>query len=258
MHRALKVCAPFWLAVTVAACATNPVTGKRELSLLSEAQEIQIGRAQDAQVRREMGVYADRELQQYVSDIGLRLAQLSERPTLPWDFAVVDVQSINAFALPGGYLYVTRGILPFLDNEAQIAGVIGHEIDREKYLKRVDGIVYGDNPDQGVVRGSSFLHAGPRFAIDFPPGWDVTNGSSSMVAKEPGVDALIVLQLLQNPVGRTIQDVALRSMEGAGFRALDGVRSTGGVKATTLAIMNGHAVSDQPRPGELLKIVVAG
>ena len=87
-------------------------------SLLSEAQEIQIGQAQDAQVRKEMGVYADRELQQYVSDIGLRLAQVSERPNLPWHFTVVDVPAINAFALPGGYIYITRGILPFLDNEA--------------------------------------------------------------------------------------------------------------------------------------------
>jgi predicted Zn-dependent protease len=474
-----------FVAVTLGACAMNPVTGKREFSLLSEAQEIQIGQAQDAEIRKEMGVYADRELQQYVTDIGLRLAQMSERPNLPWHFTVVDAPAINAFALPGGYIYITRGILPFLDNEAQLAGVIGHEIghvtarhaaqqysrstgaelglilgtifvpqtrpfaqlgesglgvlflkygrddelqaddlgvkyasragwdpagipqmlttlgrveeasdnkgvpnwlsthpaagdrvqrvqaavreaeaasttpgkggaaDREKYLKRVDGIVYGDNPDQGIVRGDSFFHAGLRFAIDFPPGWDVTNTPSQVVAKEPGVDALIVLQLLQNPVGRTIQDVALRSMEGAGFRVLGGGRTTingldafvgtyqgtveglgrvtaraahvvhaqnvflvagiapqqtylrlerpfvrmldsfrpmtraeaegirpnrialyaaregdtwqsiaehqgaGAVKASTLAIMNGHGVSEQPRPGERLKIVVA-
>ena len=104
MPEALKICAAFWLAVTLAACATNPVTGKRELSLLSEAQEIQIGQAQDAQVRKEMGVYGDRELQRYISDIGVRLAQVSERPSLPWHFTVVDVPAINAFALPGGYI----------------------------------------------------------------------------------------------------------------------------------------------------------
>src|SRR5437763_15519383 len=82
----------------------------------------------DADVRREMGVYADRERQDYVSNIGVRLAQQSERPSLPWHFTVVDVPAINAFALPGGYIYITRGILPFLDNEAQLAGVLGHEI----------------------------------------------------------------------------------------------------------------------------------
>ena len=72
------------------ACATNPVTGKRELSFLSEAQEIAIGQQSDAEVRRDMGVYDDPELQRYVSDIGDRLAKLSHRPQLPWQFTVVD------------------------------------------------------------------------------------------------------------------------------------------------------------------------
>src|SRR6266850_5647111 len=117
----------FALAV-VAGCATNPVTGKRELSLMSEAQEIQIGQQQDAEVRKEMGVYNDRALQEYVTTLGLKLAQVSERPNLPWHFTVLDVPAINAFALPGGYIYITRGILPLLDDEAQLAGVLGHEI----------------------------------------------------------------------------------------------------------------------------------
>jgi predicted Zn-dependent protease len=487
MH--LRTCTAWLPLVLAAACATNPATGKRELSLMSEAQELQIGQEQDAQVRKEMGVYDDHELQQYVSDIGLRLARVSERPNLLWRFTVVDVPAINAFALPGGYIYVTRGILPFLDNEAQLAGVLGHEIghvtarhaaqqysrasgaqlglilgtiflpqtrpfaqlgqgglgalflkygrddelqadalgvkyasaggwdpagipqmlttlarveeaadnkgipnwlsthpapedrvqrvqtavraattgdlpadslaprfltNRDGYLQRIDGIVFGDNPDQGVVRGESFLHGGLRFAIDFPPAWDVVNSRSQVVAKEPGANVLMLLQLLEQPVGRTIQDVALRSMESAGFRVVDGGRTTingldafvgtydgalqdlgrvtvraahvvhdrkvfliaglatpqvyprlepaftktfnsfrpmtraeaegirpnrvvfytardgdswqsiaehqgkGVAKATTLAIMNGHAVNDQPRRGERLKIVVAG
>ena len=87
-----------------------------------------MGRESDAQVRAEMGVYDDPELTKYVSDIGLKLAKLSERPNLPWQFTVVDQAAINAFALPGGFIYVTRGILPFLDNEAELAGVLGHEI----------------------------------------------------------------------------------------------------------------------------------
>ena len=112
----------------VAACATNPVTGRRELSLMSEGQEISIGQEQDPLVKKEMGIYNDPELQKYVSDIGLRLAKLSERPNLPWHFTVVDQPAINAFALPGGYIYITRGILAFLQDEAELAGVLGHEI----------------------------------------------------------------------------------------------------------------------------------
>jgi len=476
-----SACAAAALAFTIA-CATNPVTGKREVSFMSEAQEIQLGQQQDAEVRREMGVYRDAALQEYVSGIGMKLARASERPDLPWHFTVVDSPAVNAFALPGGYIYITRGIMPFLDNEAQLAGVIGHEIghvtarhaaqqysrstgaqlgllvgsilvpqtrplaqlggnglgllflkygrddeaqadslgvkyasrtgwdpagvpqmlttlarieensdnkgvpnwlsthpapedrvqrvsaavqqaetgadrfivERDGFLKRIDGIVYGDNPDQGVVRGGRFLHAGLRFAVDFPSGWEVNNGQTQVVAKEPGGRPLLLLQTVTRPIGRTIQEVALRSMAGAGFRATAGgttsinglnayvgsylgtlqnlgrveVRAAhvvlnrdvfllagiapvdeyaraepvflktvnsfkplsrseaesiapnrvdlytarsgdtwqsiaerqGGrvVKPTTLAIMNGHTVTDQPRPGERLKIVVAG
>src|SRR5687767_3756745 len=116
------------LVIVSAACATNPVTGKRQMSLLSEADEIAIGQQQDAEIRREMGVYSDEALQRYVNDVGQQLARLSHRPNLPWSFTVVDNPAINAFALPGGYIYLTRGILAYLDDEAELAGVLGHEI----------------------------------------------------------------------------------------------------------------------------------
>src|SRR3990170_729391 len=115
-------------AMFVTACATNPVTGKRELSFMSEAQEISVGRELDAQVRQEMGLYDNDGLQRYVQDLGMGLARSSERPNLPWSFAVLDSPAVNAFALPGGFIYITRGILPYLDNEAQLVGVLGHEI----------------------------------------------------------------------------------------------------------------------------------
>ncbi len=106
-----------------------------------------MGRESDAQVRAEMGVYNDPELAKYVSDIGLRLAKLSERPNLPWQFTVVDQPAINAFALPGGFIYITRGILPFLDDEAELAGVLGHEIGHvtarhsvRQYTRTVGGV----------------------------------------------------------------------------------------------------------------------
>ena len=128
LPRASRPSAIAVLALTIAACATNPATGKKEFSLMSEAQEVELGKNMDGEVRREMGVYQDAELQRYVESVGQRLARNSQRPTLDWHFAVVDQPAINAFALPGGYIYLTRGILPFLNSEAQLAGVLGHEI----------------------------------------------------------------------------------------------------------------------------------
>ena len=113
-------------AVTLAACATNPATGESEFSLMSEAQEVQLGKEMDPQIRQQMGVYQDAELQRYVSEVGLRLARASERPSLPWQFTVVDEPAVNAFALPGGFIYITRGIMAYLHDEEQLAGVLGH------------------------------------------------------------------------------------------------------------------------------------
>jgi predicted Zn-dependent protease len=343
------------IAAAVAACATNPVTGQREISLMSEGQEIALGKEADGQIRAEMGLYDDPELQRYVSDIGLRLAKLSERPNLPWQFAVVDQPAINAFALPGGYIYLTRGILAFLDNEAEVAGVLGHEIghvtarhaaqqytrqvggqvglvalgifvpaarpfgelsaqalgllflkygredelqadtlgarysssaswdpagvtgmlstlgrldeasgqrkgipnflsthpdplqrveqiqpivqklkegrsgfevDRESLLQRVDGVMYGDNPDQGIVRDSTFLHPPLRFRVDFPKGWEVANSAQQVVSKAPEADVFLLLQIVRKPDGTDVRDIALGHMQGAGFQAVDGQRTT--------------------------------
>ena len=132
MSAPLRYPLPFFVVIlliaALVACATNPATGQREFSLMSEAQEVQIGREMDGEIKREMGVYDDAELQRYVSNVGMRLARVSERPNLPWQFVVVDEPAVNAFALPGGYIYLTRGILAFLHDEEQLAGVLGHEI----------------------------------------------------------------------------------------------------------------------------------
>jgi predicted Zn-dependent protease len=109
-------------------CATNPATGKRQLMLMSEAEEVGLGKQSDAEVRKQMGLYPDANLQRYVNRVGQQLAKASHRPNLPWTFAVVDEQAVNAFALPGGFIYVTRGILPFLQTEAELAAVMGHEV----------------------------------------------------------------------------------------------------------------------------------
>ena len=109
---------------TAIACVTNPATGQRQFNLLSESDEVALGKQSDAQIRQEMGVYGDQALQEYVNRVGQAMAKTSHRPQLPWTFAVVDASAINAFALPGGYIYLTRGILPFLRDEAEMANAI--------------------------------------------------------------------------------------------------------------------------------------
>jgi predicted Zn-dependent protease len=125
-----------WLISTLAAAlltacgstSTNPVTGQRERTVMNEQTEITEGRKAHEQVLKEYGVYPNPALQSYVSGVGLRLAKASQRPDLPWTFTVLDSPEINAFALPGGYIYITRGIMAYLDSEADLAGVLGHEI----------------------------------------------------------------------------------------------------------------------------------
>ena len=351
----MRLRSPLALIALIAAfaCATNPATGKRQFNLMSEAQEISAGQEADAQVKKEMGLYNDPNLQEYISSIGMKLAQASERPNLPWHYSVVDVPAINAFALPGGYVYITRGILPFLNDEAQLAGVLGHETghvtarhaaqqytravggtvglvalgifvpgarpfgqlaeqglgvlflkygrgdelqadqlgaryaargnwdpagvpdmlttlgrldeasgqrrgvpnwlethpeplarvkeiqptvqqlsagrtdfvrNHDAMLRAVDGIIYGDNPDQGVVRGPSFIHPPLRFRIDFPNGWDIQNSPEQVMAKAPGADVYMLLEQVQMPRGNGVENIARAQMENAGFRVLSGSR----------------------------------
>src|SRR5690242_9343653 len=120
---------PFFLAACAAlACATNPATGAKELMLISESQEIAMGQGYDKDVVASIGLYADTGMQRWIQQFGSQLAAASERPNLPWTFHVVDDPVVNAFAIPGGYIYVTRGILAHLNSEAELAGVVGHEI----------------------------------------------------------------------------------------------------------------------------------
>ena len=112
----------------LAACATNPVSGRSEVSLMSKPDEVKIGQKMHTQVLQQMGQYDDAALQDYVKYLGTKLAKQSHRPNLDWHFTVVDTDDVNAFALPGGYIYISRGILPYLASEAELAAVLGHEI----------------------------------------------------------------------------------------------------------------------------------
>jgi predicted Zn-dependent protease len=321
---------------------------------MSEAEEIQIGRQSDAEIRKQMGVYDDAALQQYVTRIGQRLAQASKRPNLPWTFTVVNEPAVNAFALPGGFVYVTRGILPFIRNEAELAAVIGHEIghvdgrhsveaysrqtlgagglavasiflpedaqaaagaagiglslmflrhgreaeleadqlgvrytsasgwapagmsgllntlarldaasgsrrgvpnwalthppaadrvqkvqeavaaasgsgatatNQEDFERRLDGIVFGDSREKGMVRGNEFVHPVLRFAVRFPEGWDIVNTDEQVAAQRDANSSLaMVLQLVPNPSG-SIEQTANAVTAKAGYRELSGDRT---------------------------------
>lgn len=114
----------FWLA----GCAINPVTLEKDLMIISEEKEIAIGKRSDPFISQEFGYYDDPALQDYVSRIGQKLVRVCPRRDIEYHFKILDSNDINAFALPGGYIYVTRGILAIINSEAELAGILGHEI----------------------------------------------------------------------------------------------------------------------------------
>ncbi|HVR43305.1 MAG TPA: M48 family metalloprotease [Thermoanaerobaculia bacterium] len=307
--------------ILLAACATNPVTGKRQLAMITESQEIAMGQEAARQVAAQMGLYDDPELQAYVDRVGQEMAAVSERPEIPWQFAVVDDPTVNAFALPGGPVFLTRGILAHFNNEAEMASVLGHEIghitarhaveqvskqqlaglglglamilspevaqfgdlanlglqlmflkfgrDDERqsddlglrymtdagwdprhmppvfgviseisrlqgggripawasthpdpenraqrlaaqigqlgaaggrvnpdgYLAMLDGMIFGENPREGYVIGSAFIHPDLAFRITFPEGWAIQNMRQQVIAVSPREDAAVGLSL---------------------------------------------------------------
>lgn len=315
-------------------CARNPVTGKSELSLVSEGQEIQMGQQGAKEVEQSIGFYKDAAVNAYVADLGKRMAAQSERPNLPWEFHVVDDAAVNAFAIPGGFIYVTRGLMSSINNEAELAGVIGHEIahvthrhsvqqisksqlaqlglgigsilssdiakfgqlagaglgllflkygrdaenqadqsgfryalgqnydvrqmpnvfgtlgrlsaasgagklpewlsthpdpgnrierlekmidtvaldqrklivDREDYLRHIQGMTFGEDPRQGYFEGSYFYHPQMRFQLQFPEEWKKQNMPQAVVAVSPAEDAIIQLGL----AGQTPPEQAAR------------------------------------------------
>ena len=141
------------LTVATVACATNPVTGKSELSLVSESQEIEIGRSEAQKTLQSIGEYDNAEAQALVRQIGMRMASESERPQLPWEFHVLDDEQVNAFALPGGFIFVTRGIMTYMNDEAELASVIGHEIGHVTAKHSVNQISTAQLATVGLAAG---------------------------------------------------------------------------------------------------------
>jgi len=111
------------------ACTVNPVTLKREFNIVSEEREIRLGRNASYPVAQQFGgLYDDVDLQRYINEVGQQLVTVCDRNYIQYYFQVIDSSILNAFALPGGYIFITRGLLAELENEAQLAGVLGHEI----------------------------------------------------------------------------------------------------------------------------------
>ena len=109
-------------------CATNPVTGEQNLALMSEEKELALGAKNHPEILKQYGIYDNPALQAYVDHIGQQLARHSHRADLKYTFTVLDSPEVNAFALPGGYVYITRGIMAYINSEAELAAVLGHEI----------------------------------------------------------------------------------------------------------------------------------
>jgi predicted Zn-dependent protease len=363
VHRPLRTIVASWLAVALVAapgCGENPATGKRQLSLISEEEEIALGRSAADEAMRSLGVVADEALQAYVQDLGEKLAAASERPRLPWSFRVVDDPTPNAFALPGGYIFVTRGLLGLLTSEAQLASVLGHEIahvtarhsasqiskaqiaqfglglgalvfpelrdlqgvasaglqllflkhgrdaerqadelgfryalgqrydvremrevfevlqsagesagrspvpgwltthpseperiaaveariaavadelqrarvGRAEYLERIDGLVFGDNPRNGFLRGDAFYHPELRFRFDLPPGWRTENLTSAVTSVSPSRDAALQLTIAGN---LQAEDAARQFLEQPGVSGASESQSFNGIDAVVSA-----------------------
>lgn len=158
---------PLWLAAGLLAlggCATNPVTGKRELALISEQQEVQLGKESAQEAEQQMGLVENPALQQYVSSIGMELAKHSERPELPWQFHVIDDPTPNAFALPGGPVFVTRGLMTLMNSEAQLATVVGHEIGHVTARHSVNQISKQQLAQLGLGLGAVLVPGGDQLA----------------------------------------------------------------------------------------------
>jgi predicted Zn-dependent protease len=116
------------LIVILVRCAVNPVTGKKEIMLISESMEISMGKDIDQGLRQEYGFYDDPQLEPYIDRIGHKLVPYTHRPHLQYHFAILDTPVENAFAAPGGYIYITRGLLAMINSEAELATVLGHEL----------------------------------------------------------------------------------------------------------------------------------
>ncbi len=158
------------LALALVGCAVNPATGKRQFSLVSQDDELRIGREGHQAIVAEYGVYPNAAIQAHVEEVGLKLARTSHLPNLEWHFTVLDDPIVNAFALPGGYIYITRGILAHLNSDAQLAGVLGHEIGHVTARHTASRITQQQLAGLGLAVGMAFSSTLRRYGGDAQTG----------------------------------------------------------------------------------------
>ena len=140
-------------------CATNPATGKRQISFVSRNKELEMGKDADPAIVAEYGLYADSSLAKYVDTVGQRVGKASHLPDLEWHFRLLDSPVVNAFAIPGGYIYVTRGILAYMNSEAQLAGVLGHETGHVTARHSAQQMTQQQIASVGLIAGTLFVPA---------------------------------------------------------------------------------------------------
>jgi len=131
------------LVVALAGCSTNPATGERQFAaLMSPAQENQVGAQEHQKVLKTYGIPDNSQrIQAYVEQVGQSVARDTERPEVQYKFTLLDSPMVNAFAIPGGYIYVTRGLMALANNEAEFAGVLAHEIGHYKKRHILTGML---------------------------------------------------------------------------------------------------------------------
>jgi predicted Zn-dependent protease len=154
----------FLIAAVFWACAKDYVTGKRRLTLVSESQEIAMGAEADPSIVAEFGIYDDANLAAYVDGIGQAMVKVSHRPTLKFTFRLMDSPVVNAFALPGGFVYFTRGILAHFNSEAELAGVMGHEIGHVTAQHGVEQMTKQQLAGIGLLAGTILSEDFRRFS----------------------------------------------------------------------------------------------
>jgi predicted Zn-dependent protease len=172
IHAWKRVSATVLLAALIAivGCVTNPVTGKKEIMLIPESVEIDMGESTDAAIQSEYGLYTDPELTAYVDRISRRMVPYTHRNKLDYHFAVLDTPIENAFAAPGGYIYVTRGLLAMANTEAEIATVLAHELGHvnarhsarqmSRQLLILGGLIVGSVLSEDIQKVAPFLVVG--------------------------------------------------------------------------------------------------
>lgn len=155
-------------ALALSGCAMNPATGEADFVFMSESREIEIGREMHEKLIASTPVYEQDELQAYINEVGQKLAKSADRPDIEYTFTIIDNPDINAFALPGGFIYVNRGLIGYLQSEAQLAAVLAHEIGHvtARHGVRRDTAQKGAGIGTGILSVLSVLTTGTNVVGD--------------------------------------------------------------------------------------------